>query len=853
MADQLQINFAQLLRQLRMDAGLTQEELATAAQVSPRSVSDLERGITLTARKETARLLADALNLTEAEKSEFEVVATGRGTADRSLAWRAAVRAAIDPVAQAGAAAGGSELAVLLSEAYQAALPRSILAEGDAPAGMRLPTLAEGYEDPDFRVRQVVGDDWPSDEAWWSQAPVRSNLTEYLTGVIRAPETTAAPVVVLGHPGAGKSVLTKVLAARLPPDQFVPVRVVLRETPAEGEIQDQIEYAIRAATGLTVNWPMLVRQARPTMPVVLFDGFDELLQATGLSQSDYLARVARFQQREADQGRPLVALVTSRAAVADRARYPRGALVTRLEPFRSAQITGWVDRWNRLNADYLADRGLAPLPPETVVRHQALACQPLLLMMLALYDADANALQRADASGQPGALDESALYEALLTSFAAREVAKDGSGLPPDEVARRVEEELQRLSLVAFAAINRHRQWVTEAELDADLTALLGPASASTSHFRAPITHAGVALGRFFFIQRAQAVRDGSRLQTFEFLHATFGEYLATRLAIQLIADLPNQRQALAVGPAVIGDDLAFALLSFAPLSSRQILRFVRGTAARLITGEPARTRLAQLLIELHASTANRAEHRYASYRPAPIAVAARHGIYSANLVLLIASLAGRVTASQLFPDADDPPGAWHRKALLWRSALTEPVWTELAFALSVRHLRHGVRRDLQITLATDPPEAREPIDPYWLYVSPANQTDDETVVWSRPYWDQISHKMDICCGTNDSVILHALEPVLAHIGATVATFLREDGTSSSAAHDLISLWLSSTLEQDDGLLGLYYRCVGQLERQPTWDDQTRRRVRTLILACLRSDTTRLPAADVAELMRKLG
>src|ERR1700733_5118950 len=99
------------------------------------------------------------------------------------------------------------------------------------------------------------------------------------------------------------------------------------------------------------------------------------------------------------------------------------------------------------------------------------------------------------------------------------------------------------------------------------------------------------------------------------------------------------------------------------------------------------RARLAQLLIELHASTANRAEHRYASYRPAPIAVAARHGIYSANLVLLIASLAGQVTASQLFADADDPPGAWHRKALLWRSALTEPVWTELAFALSVRHL----------------------------------------------------------------------------------------------------------------------------------------------------------------------
>ena len=38
------------------------------------------------------------------------------------------------------------------------------------------------------------------------------------------------------------------------------------------------------------------------------DGFDELLQATGVSQSDYLDRVVRFQQREADQGRPVAVL-----------------------------------------------------------------------------------------------------------------------------------------------------------------------------------------------------------------------------------------------------------------------------------------------------------------------------------------------------------------------------------------------------------------------------------------------------------------------------------------------------------------------------------------------------------------
>jgi transcriptional regulator with XRE-family HTH domain len=46
--------FGPLLRQLRDDAGLTQEELAEAARLSPRSISDLERGVNATARKAAA-------------------------------------------------------------------------------------------------------------------------------------------------------------------------------------------------------------------------------------------------------------------------------------------------------------------------------------------------------------------------------------------------------------------------------------------------------------------------------------------------------------------------------------------------------------------------------------------------------------------------------------------------------------------------------------------------------------------------------------------------------------------------------------------------------------------------------
>ena len=78
MAEQAAAGFGGLLRQLRANARLTQEELAEAASLSPRSVSDLERGINLTARKDTARLLADALSLTGPQRTLFEAAARGR-------------------------------------------------------------------------------------------------------------------------------------------------------------------------------------------------------------------------------------------------------------------------------------------------------------------------------------------------------------------------------------------------------------------------------------------------------------------------------------------------------------------------------------------------------------------------------------------------------------------------------------------------------------------------------------------------------------------------------------------------------------------------------------------------------
>jgi transcriptional regulator with XRE-family HTH domain len=82
------VAFAGALRKLRTDARLTQEELAEAAGVSLRSVSDLERGRVTIPQKDTVRLLADALHLIGPARARFEAIARGRAVTDGAAATR---------------------------------------------------------------------------------------------------------------------------------------------------------------------------------------------------------------------------------------------------------------------------------------------------------------------------------------------------------------------------------------------------------------------------------------------------------------------------------------------------------------------------------------------------------------------------------------------------------------------------------------------------------------------------------------------------------------------------------------------------------------------------------------------
>jgi NACHT conflict system protein len=733
-----------------------------------------------------------------------------------------------------------------LAAAYRAALDRPIIESADAPPSLEIPTLARAYVQPLFRAAEVGPGVRPSDEKWWAAQPVRADLVEFITGHLTSSQAVVAPLLVLGQPGSGKSVLTKVLAAQLPANDFLPVRIVLREVPADAEPQDQIEHAVRAATGERLEWPALIRSAPDALPVVMLDGFDELLQATGVSRTDYLVKIAAFQRREAEQGRPVAVVVTSRTSVADRARPPEDTVAMRLEPFDDDRVTGWLAIWNSTNTGRLAARGLRPLPAAAVLRHRDLAAQPLLLLMLALYDADENALQRL-----AGELGRGELYRRLLHRFAEREIGKHRPGLNDRDQGRAVERELDRLSVVGLAMFNRGTQWITETDLDADLATLFGPPADDGGHgLRAPLGAAETALGRFFFIHRSRASRDGAELQAYEFLHATFGEYLVARLVWRALGEVAAREaaSAFALGPASVDDDRLHALLSFSPLSSRvSILGFLTELAGALPAAD--RAKVARLVIRLFGAVHQpRPAPTHLGYQPRRLPVPARHAAYSANLVLLAVCVAGQVTGAELFGPTADRVAAWHREALLWRSQLGSEDWSGIGQVLALHRISDDDRRDVRLELAAGdihPP----PIDPAWTYElsSSGNRFD----VYAQHQPAVLSRKGYFQAGNLDDVVLHALTPVFAHLGSTVNTYHRTaDGEYLSAAHALLEAWLLPLHPAtDEQKRRIYLRCADMV---PALVGDEQIRYARLLLDRLATDADTSPslALEVIHLLR---
>ena len=551
-----------------------------------------------------------------------------------------------------------------------------------------------------------------------------------------------APLVLLGEPGSGKSKFTEVLAARLPEDDFLPVLVELRDVAAESIVQEQIEQAIYRGPGERVNWHDLVEAGGGALPVVLLDGFDELIQAAAVNRYDYLEQVRDFQARQAQVGHPVAVIVTTRTVVADQVRFPVGGVVLQLQPFNEDQVRYWLSVWDRHNAARLAARGLRSLPAEVALAHGELAKQPLLLLMLAIFDVASNGLQRAETP-----IGRAELYERLLAEFALREVGKSARNrsLPLARQHELAQRELQRLAVVALAMFARGRQAATDAELNHDLP-LLFPEDADTGSPDTTLTPAQRAAGRFFFVHKSQARWRGERARSYEFLHATFGEFFVARLTLSALRDLAARREIMRHGMTATGrldDGFLYTVLSFSCIAARApIIGFLRELLDRLPGDERAQYR--EMLPELiMGSLVAHSSRSFQEYEPVRHTVPKRLAVYSANLVILLVLLAGEVSAREFSGDADTGR-TWSQYGYLWRSALTPDEWDGLVD--TIRAQAHYTDGSTDITLKVEDGSPVSPINS--LVVTERSSGLTHFDVYLSPH-EGISYDVDIPYATS--------------------------------------------------------------------------------------------------------
>lgn len=586
----------------------------------------------------------------------------------------------------AGRAAPGQRYRKKLRNAAEAVLTRPIIGSNIDPASVKaaFPTVEDGFIAPGYRLA-VYGDDTvASSREWWTQEThVRDDLDMFLAAHLAGAESTECPLLVLGNPGAGKSLLMEVLAARLPAGQFTVVPVQLRKVRAEDRLQDQIETALRPVLGKGVDWHELADSCEDSLPVILLDGFDELIQASGVHQSNYLQQVQEFQRHQADLGRPVAVLVTSRMLVADRARIPLGVPIVKLEEFDDDRIERWLDTWNTTNQ---ATPNFRSMSVEALDQHLELARQPLLLLMLAIYAADPSQAPLDDPS-----LSNAELYRRLINLFVVRQVSqKSSEPLAPDIVRKLTVQNSWRLGIAAFAMFNRGHQYVTAPQLNQDL-AIFAPnrAARPSTTFDTPIDDADRTVENFFFIH-SPTLNDGA-LRTYEFLHATFGEYLIAEVTMKLLVQMAATRAVLTANPfgeAVAPDDSGlFALTSHqAFVKRRPIIDFAQGlfNALNADEQEGVLATLDDLIQSFHDRVLI---DPHPTYKPAPATVVSRIANYSANLITLRVLLDTEQETPLEGPltqcDAD-PLRAWRSTVHLWESGLDPEGWSELLDAMTL-------------------------------------------------------------------------------------------------------------------------------------------------------------------------
>ena len=361
----------------------------------------------------------------------------------------------------------------------------------------------------------------------WEKAFSGEDIGRYVSSVLRHPKYGESPMLILGLPGAGKTLLCHMLAAQILSAEYYVMIIRLRDAAAEDTIIKQIDAQIEQDFGDDCRWKDIRKASLDKPMLLIFDGYDELLQASGKTYADYLNKIAEFQELQRSTYHVIVrCIVTSRVTLIDKASIPDNCHVLRLCDFDDERISIWSEIWNQANASYFAAHQLHRFEIVSSGKIREMAGQPLLLLMLALYEMNGNRLE------EQKDISRAELYYKLIWDFVVREKEKESSfrQLEKKKQEDAVRTGFRYLGIAALGMYNRRKLYIRTNELNRDIAFLIKEKSSFDETDENALEEGEQLVGSFFFIHSSKSTIQTNNGQTqiaaYEFLHNTFGEFL---------------------------------------------------------------------------------------------------------------------------------------------------------------------------------------------------------------------------------------------------------------------------------------------------------------------------------------
>lgn len=442
-------------------------------------------------------------------------------------------------------------MADCLIDTYRDSIEQPVIESKNEDEKLEYPFISEAFIPQRYKCLRYTGEERLELAGTWKDIEPQKDMTSFWAKYYLDPGSIDNILLILGEPGIGKSLLTKMLCARMSSRAGVFIRIPLREHNMEEDIESIVckQITLDGDSSEPVAKFKWFAEEFPDNPITLvFDGYDEVLQATGGVYRSLLKQIHRFQESCYEHKRPVRIIVTSRETLIDKADIPSDSLVMKLLEFDEKQKVNWIDIWNAHNHDILAEEGIDDFRlPENNKDIEKLSGQPLLLLMLAIYDANfelkANSLTKQ--TDKDDAFNRTMLYNELIRRFVRRELRKGpkGGGIAFDEADSNdqedmVNEEIKKLGIAALGMFEREKLSLTVEELDHDLEYMESKNIPYNQLNRKMLKNAEMVFGSFFFIHQSRVENEEeTKDATFEFLHKTFYEFLAADLILFCLLD----------------------------------------------------------------------------------------------------------------------------------------------------------------------------------------------------------------------------------------------------------------------------------------------------------------------------